>query len=570
MRSVRRLPHILYNWAVVGLGFWLLAHTFPLLDLDHGRELLLLVALAVPAEWLAVLLPQGQLSGGFAIILATFLVYGPVPAVWVSGLASLIGQGVVNRGNPLRTTLFNAAQYVLALLGANLLYQLAGGSVDRSLALTNIPLLAVFVLAYFSLNQIMVYIYALPAQQGHPLFQWVDALRWDGLTYLVTVPCGLLMALLFAKIGIYGMVLLFLPVLVTQFMLRIYVNLELANRELRVLYEVARSLGGSLKLEEILELVLRETGRMINFHTGIIYLRAEENDRLYRVAAATGPHAGLLKGSTVRRDNGFLGLAVESGETQLVHDTRIDVRTADDVGLTQVHRSMLVVPMVAETEVLGLLVLGDKRPGFFEDKHLQTFSIIGGQIAVAVANVQLYRKLEQTAITDGLTGLYNYRYFYQRMMEEMDRVGRYGYNLALVMLDIDYFKKINDRYGHLAGDAVLVRVARIIAGEVRGCDLVARYGGEEFAIMMPETGPGEAMHVAERIRVAVRETQFEFDEARFHVRISAGVAAYPVHAVNLKEVLGAADAALYQAKEQGRDRNILSDRVGAGGGSGPA
>ena len=565
MRSVRRLPHILYNWMVVGLGFWLLAHTFPLLDLDHGRELLLLVGLAVLAEWLAVLLPQGQLSGGFAIIFATFLVYGPVAAVWVSGLASLVGQGVVNRGNPLRTTLFNAAQYVLALLGANLLYQLAGGSPDRSLTLVNIPLLVVFVLAYFSLNQTMVYIYALPARQGNPLFQWADALRWDGLTYLVTVPCGLLMALLFAKIGIYGMVLLFLPVLVTQFMLRVYVHLEMANRELRILYEVARRLGGSLKLDEILELVLRETGRMINFHTGLIYLRAEDDDDLYRVAAATGPHAELLKGSTLRRGDGFLGLTVESGETQLVHDTRVDVRTADDVGLTQVHRSMLVVPLVAETEVLGLLVLGDKRHGLFEDKHLQTISIIGGQTAVAVANVQLYRKLEQTAITDGLTGLYNYRYFYHRLMEEMDRVTRYGDGLALVMLDIDYFKKINDRYGHMTGDAVLARVAQLIAAEVRGCDLVARYGGEEFAVMMPETGPAEAMHVAERIRLAVREALFEFGGVRFQVRISAGIAAYPVHAGDLKEILSAADAALYRAKEQGRDRSILSDRVGADG-----
>ena len=554
MRSVRSLPHILYNWAVVGLGFWLLAHTFPLLDLNYGRELLLLIALAVLAEWLAVLLPQGQLSGGFAIIFATFLVYGPVSAVWVSGLSSLIGQGVVNRGNPLRTTLFNAAQYVLALLGANLLYQLAGGLPDRTLVLANIPLLAVFVLAYFILNQTMVYIYALPARQGNSVFQWVDALRWDGLTYLVTVPCGLLMALLFGKIGIYGMVLLFLPVLVTQFMLRVYVNLELANRELRVLYEVAKRLGGSLKLDEILALVLRETGHMINFHTGIIYLRSEDDDDLYRMGAANGPHAELLKDSTVRRGDGFLGLTAESGDAQLVNDTRIDVRTADDVGLTQVHRSMLVVPLVAETEVLGLLVLGDKRPGFFEDKHMQTISIIGGQTAVAVANVQLYRKLEQTAITDGLTGLYNYRYFFQRLTEEMDRANRYGCGLALVMLNIDYFKKINARYGHLVGDAVLARVAKLIAGEVRGCDLAARYGGEEFAVMMPETGPTEAMHVVECIRLAVRETLFEFDEARFQVRISAGVAAYPVHAGDLKGLLGAADAALYQAKEEGRDR----------------
>ncbi len=558
MRSVRRLPHILYNWLVAGLGFWLLAHTFPLLDLDLGRELLLLTALAVLAEWLAVSLPQGQLSGGFAIIFATFLVYGPVAAAWVVGLASLTGQGVVNRGNPMRTTLFNAAQYVLALLGANLAYQMAGGSPERSLVLENIPLLVVFVLTYFCLNQMMVYIYALPARQGYSTFRWTDALRWDGLTYLVTIPCGLLMALLYAKIGIYGMVLLFLPVLVTQFMLRVYVNLELANRELRILYEVARRLGGSLKLDDIMALVLRETGRMINYHTGVIYLRAGEDENLYLVGAATGPHAELLKDSTVRRGEGFLGLAVENGETQVVHDTRQDVRTAGDVGLAQVHRSMLVVPMVAETEVLGLLVLGDKRPGLFEDKHLQTISIIGGQTAVAVANVQLYRKLEQTAITDGLTGLYNYRYFHHRLAEEINRAGRYRYNLALVMLDIDFFKEINDHYGHMAGDAVLARVARIIAGEVRGSDLVARYGGEEFAVMMPETGPGEALHVAERIRLAVRKELFEYDGAQFTVRISAGVAAYPVHAGNLKEILAAADGALYRAKEEGRDRSILA------------
>lgn len=556
MRGVRRLPHILYNWSVVGLGFGLLAQTFPLLDLDYGRELLLLAALTVLAEWLAVLLPQGQLSGGFAIIFATFLVYGPVAAAWVGGLASLTGQGVVNRGNPLRTTLFNAAQYILAVLGANLAYQLVGGSPGRSLALDNILLLIVFVLAYFCLNQAMVYIYALPARQNHPSFRWADALHWDALTYLVTVPCGLLMALLFVKIGIYSVVLLFLPVLVTQFMLRVYVNLEMTNRELRILYEVARRLGGSLKLDEILKLVLRETSRMINYHTGVIYLRSGEDENLYLVGAATGPHADLLKDSMVRRGEGFLGLALESGETQLVYDTRDDVRTAGDVGLAQVHRSMLVVPMVAETEVLGLLVLGDKRPGLFSDKHLQTISIIGGQTAVAVTNVQLYRKLEQTAITDGLTGLYNYRYFYDRLMQELDRAARYKYSVALVMLDIDYFKKINDRYGHMAGDAVLARVARLISDEVRGCDLAARYGGEEFAVMMPETGAGEAIYAAERIRLAVREASFEFDGARFPVRISAGVAAYPDDAGDLMKLLAAADGALYRAKEGGRDRSV--------------
>jgi len=119
LRKVRKLPFIIYTWLVIGLGVWLLYYTLPLLDLDLGRELLIMVAFGVLAEWLAVVFPQGQLSGGFAVILSTYLIFGPVPAAWVNALATVLGQGVANRGNPLRTTLFNAAQYVPVVLGAN-------------------------------------------------------------------------------------------------------------------------------------------------------------------------------------------------------------------------------------------------------------------------------------------------------------------------------------------------------------------------------------------------------------------------------------------------------------------
>ncbi|MBF7081633.1 sensor domain-containing diguanylate cyclase [Desulfallas sp. Bu1-1] len=559
MYRVRRLPHILYTWMVIGLGLWLLVYTFPHLDLDRGRELLVMAALAVLAEWLAVVFPQGQLSGGFAVILATYLIFGPVATVWVNCLATAFAQGVANRGNPLRTTLFNAFQYVLVVLVANFLYALAGGDAGRALNWSNVPPLAVFMLAYFGLNQLMVYLYTLPVRRGYPLFHWLDALRWDGLTYLLAAPIGLLMGMLYSKTGVYGTVLLFLPVLAVQFVLRFYVHLELANRELRVLYEVARRLGGSLQLEEIMDLVLKETRRVINFHTGVIYLWSEEN-KCYLVGAAYGPHARLIKGSAIQRGEGFLGLALENGEPQLVDDTRSDVRTAGDLGLTQVHRSMLVVPLLAETEAVGLLVLGDKRAGFFEEKHLRLVTIIAGQTAVAIANAQLYRKLKVASITDGLTGLYNYRYFYHRALGELERARRCGDNLSLVMLDIDHFKQINDRYGHLAGDMVLSGVAGVIRSEKRACDLATRYGGEEFALLMPQTGPAEAMLVAERLRKAVRENLFEVEGTRIQVRISVGVATYPAHASDLAGLINAADNALYRAKESGRDRSIAFSR----------
>lgn len=553
MRQIRRLPHILYTWLIIGLGFWLLYYFFSQLNLDLSRELLIMIAFGVLAEWLAVVFPQGQLSGGFAVVLATFLIYGPLPAAWVIALATAVGQGVVNRGNPLRTTLFNAFQYVLVVLGANVLYILAGGATNRSLSWSNALPLAVFVLTYFILNQFMVYIYTSPKRDEYPPFEWRDAMKWDGITYLLTVPIGLLMTLIYTYIGIYATILLFLPMLAVQFVMIFYVRLALVNSKLRVLYEVARRLGGSLQLQEILDLVLSETKRVINFHTGTIYLWSQERD-CYYVGAVTGPYADLIRDAQVRRGEGFLGLAVEHAKPQLVDDTRLDVRTADEIGLTQVYRSMVVVPLWAETEVLGLLVLGDKRVGSFGEQHLKILTIIGGQAAVAIAYVHLQRKLEESLVTDGLTGLKNYHYFYYQAIGEIKRADRCGDNFSLIMIDIDHFKQVNDKYGHLTGNVLLTQVAQIIRSEVRSCDITARYGGEEFAVLMPQTGPNEALHVAKLLCRVIREQWFEVNERRMSLHISAGVVTYPDHAANLDALLKSADAALRMAKEAGGDR----------------
>lgn len=539
LRKVRRLPFIIYTWLVIGLGVWLLCYTFPLLDLDLGREFLIMVGFGVLAEWLAVVFPQGQLTGGFAVILSTYLIYGPVPAAWVNALATLLGQGVANRGNPLRTTLFNAAQYVLVVLGANFTYVLAGGASDRSLNWGNGWPLVMFVILYYLLNQLFVYIHTLPVRDGYPLLRWPDALHWDGITYLLAVPMGLLMALLYRYIGIYGTLLLFIPMLAVQFVLRFYVHLVLANRELRVLYEVAGRLGGSLNLKEIFDLLLRETRRVINFCNGVIYLWSEEK-QCYLVEAALGTHAELLRGSVVQRGEGFLGQVAGSGESHLVDDTREDERTAGDIGLTQLHRSLVAVPLMAETEVLGLLVLGDKHTGFFEEKHVRVLTIIGGQASVAIANVQLGRQLDRAVITDGLTGLYNYRYFYHRALGELERARRLDEHISLVMLDIDDFKQVNRRYGHMAGDTVLAGVAGVMREQIRGCDLAARYGGDEFAVLMPQTGPNEAKHVADRLRWAVRECLFGTDDYRIQVRVAAGIATFPEDAADLDALLNTA------------------------------
>jgi two-component system cell cycle response regulator len=167
--------------------------------------------------------------------------------------------------------------------------------------------------------------------------------------------------------------------------------------------------------------------------------------------------------------------------------------------------------------------------------------------------------LRQLATRDQLTGLLNRREFDRILQEETDRSLRFFSHLSLVMLDIDFFKKINDKYGHPAGDAVLKEVARRLEIEVRSVDRVARYGGEEFGVILVQTDPEGAREVAERIRDAVHKAPFEIaGELSIPVTVSAGVATLPMNGQAARVLVSCADKALYAAKNAGRDRVVIA------------
>jgi len=172
---------------------------------------------------------------------------------------------------------------------------------------------------------------------------------------------------------------------------------------------------------------------------------------------------------------------------------------------------------------------------------------------------ELNRRFFDLSIRDDLTDVYNRRYFYEKLEEEIKRSERYGTVLSLIMLDIDYFKHYNDTHGHQAGDSVLRDVALLLRNNVREQDLVARYGGEEFAIILPETGKQVAGKLAERIRGCLSAQAFYFKETlqSGKLTISLGVATFPEDAKSLNDLVEMADRALYKAKEKGRNRVAL-------------
>lgn len=170
-------------------------------------------------------------------------------------------------------------------------------------------------------------------------------------------------------------------------------------------------------------------------------------------------------------------------------------------------------------------------------------------------------ELHQLSITDGLTGLYNRKHIMDLFHQEMTRSARYDSPLSLLMLDIDHFKKVNDTYGHQAGDAVLCRLAQSLMDTLRDCDYAGRYGGEEFLILLPDSDIHSAQVTAERIRKQMDNLQFYEDQAPFTVTVSIGVAGYPTNGRTTDDLLGCADHALYQAKAEGRNRVVCAQEA---------
>ncbi|KNZ70089.1 GAF sensor-containing diguanylate cyclase [Thermincola ferriacetica] len=549
--------HSLYVWLVIFLGCGLLVSMLRLqpVDIDFLREYLVFLVLGVLAEWFVVALPQGSLSVGFAVVLTSFLLFDTSATVLISVLSALLGNLVISKDGSFRTTLFNGAQYTISAVGAAYAYYYVGGLTSDKISLPNILPLLVFVLSYFVINHLLVNIFLWPSCRHYTWSMWGAALKWDIYTYLFSTPVGILMFLIYNKTGLLGAALLFIPVLTLKYLLRLYINLEMANRELSVLYGVAQSLGASLDMAETLGLILTESRKVISYHTGIIYLWHEE-EQLLIPSAIRSPYADKLKKISFSLDEGIVGMVAKTGQPEIVYDTKKDRRLRSMPGITQFLRSLLVVPLMVEKKIIGVVTIGKKEPYAYGPKHMQILTILGGQAAVAMANALLYKKIEKLAITDGLTKVYNHRYFYKKFEEEYQRSQRYGCKFSVIMIDIDYFKRFNDEFGHKAGDTALFTVAKIIKKNTRNIDTVARYGGEEFAILLPETDSGDAKTVAERIRKAISETVFRIadDKPPVGVTVSIGVSSYPADTKDPQQVVELADQALYYSKEHGKNR----------------
>ena len=217
------------------------------------------------------------------------------------------------------------------------------------------------------------------------------------------------------------------------------------------------------------------------------------------------------------------------------------------------------MPIVSKDKLIGILAISEKAKGrYYTQDDVDLLMTLADEAAVVIENARLYSKAKERANTDELTGLYNHRYFHERLGKEIARCSRFGDIFSLIFLDMDQFKNYNDVQGHLFGDKVLQKLGNIIKQTIRVIDIGCRYGGDEFAVLLPETSLEGASKVAERIRKSI-----EADTGMKGIpqTVSIGIASWPTDGLMRDEIISSADAALYHAKQMGGNRVSLACEV---------
>lgn len=321
----------------------------------------------------------------------------------------------------------------------------------------------------------------------------------------------------------------------------------------RRLAEIYHCLLSEEDLETLLEAIADAVRDLVPYDTLTIY-EADDAQRVLVPVLARDRWAAEIMQTRPAFGMGITGWAVETRTPVLANEAHLDERVTFIPGTPLEPEALMSVPLIARKSIKGALNIYRQGGATFTEEEFELVQRFGDAVALAIDNARTRLALEHQAQTDPLSGLYNHRLFQERLSSELSRASRVKDTVALVMFDIDDFKRLNDVYGHAVGDQVLVGLAEVVRETVRTSDVPCRIGGEEFAVILPSCDTADAVGLARRLRDRLAVTDFG---AAGHVSISVGVAQAPADAVNPRDLVGCAESAMMTAKARGKDRCIV-------------
>lgn len=321
--------------------------------------------------------------------------------------------------------------------------------------------------------------------------------------------------------------------------------------ELSVVHHLSSIITSTLCLDDVLKKTAELTSNIMQVDgCHLLLIKNLIEELKLETAAYCGDYA-MPEGIDFAK-SGLSGLAIAEKRIVIVSDAEVDPRTIKEVVRLLKVRSILCVPIIVRDEALGVINVHHSKPNYFTQKHAEFLSLLANQAGIAISNARLFKQMENIANTDGLTGLYNHRYFHTALEQRFTLMSQNpGQQLSLLMMDLDNFKHYNDLYGHPAGDALLQEFAQLLTKLVSTNDVVARYGGDEFTIILHGQGTQQAAEIAKRIIEASENFVF----TNTGVAVSIGIASYPE--INDKnQLIEQADRDLYHNKADKKQSSV--------------
>ena len=337
--------------------------------------------------------------------------------------------------------------------------------------------------------------------------------------------------------------------------------------EAETLRQAGAAVAATLKLDEAMDRILDQLHKVMPYDSASIQLLRDGKLEIVGKHGINNPDESIGMCFPLSEDNPN-SIVIQTRQCHIIKDAPKAYKTFNNPPHDHI-RGWMGVPLIVQDRVIGMLALDSRQPGHFTTEHARLATAFAAQVAIALENAHLYEEAHRLSIIDPLTGIYNRRYFMNLALQEYQRACRYKRPLSLVMLDIDYFKRVNDNYGHLIGDQVLRAVALTIQDDLRESDFVGRYGGEEFVILLPET-PGfhhsdsqpdgdtneniSAKFVAQRVCDLINNLRVETKKGEVQITASLGVVGQTMDFAKIETLLDRADTALYIAKQRGRNQ----------------
>ena len=328
------------------------------------------------------------------------------------------------------------------------------------------------------------------------------------------------------------------------------------------LEEIFKTIAPVLDQEELHNTILHKAAELVDAEQGSLMMLSEEDMHL-TVKASKGIDRSILENVKAKIGEGISGTVMEKGTPIIVKDIESESEPFARKNRSRYKtKSFVSIPLRVGLRTIGVINISDKITGeIFSEEDLHLLLSFASYASIALERGEYYKMtedLKKISVTDSLTGLFNRRYFQERLFEEMERAKRHNEPFTIFIIDIDDFKAINDKYGHPAGDEVLKRIAHTIRDAVRSIDVAVRHGGEEFSIILPYTTKANSYVTAERIRRSVEDIRFVGHKIPPDqiFSVSVGIAEFPSDAVNIEELIDKADMAMYLAKARGKNKIV--------------